>query len=177
MRDTHEGQGGRRRRQARQCNRRTRTLQCHQRTLMHLDFHACVAQFNAQMGDIRLGPRRVDHQLQRAAMIGDHDVIQDTAGFIEEHGVALPARRQARDVTRHKPLQRRGGARSGQAHLPHVRNVEQTRRIAHRMVFGQRALVLHRHGPPGEAHHPRPQPAMQPIQRRGPQRNNGFDRQ
>ena len=72
-----------------------------------------------------------------------------------------------------RALQRCGRTRSAQADLAHMRDVEQPGRAAHRMVFGQRALVLHRHRPAGKAHHARAQAAMQGVQRRGAQSGDG----
>ena len=72
----------------------------------------------------------VDHQEQVAAEIRHHQIVEDAAAVIGELRVALPARRNAKDVLRHQPLQRQrrvldlAGFRP-QLDLAHMRDVEQ----------------------------------------------------
>ncbi len=48
----------------------------------------------------------VDHQEQVIAEIRDHQVVQNAAGPVGELGVALPSRRNRKDVLRHQAFQR-----------------------------------------------------------------------
>ena len=49
--------------------------------------------------------------------------------------------------------------------LPHVRDVEQTGRAPHRLVLGHHPGVLDGHVPAGEVDHPRPERAVNPVER------------
>ena len=49
--------------------------------------------------------------------------------------------------------------------LPHVRDVEQTGGVPHRLVLGHHPGVLDRHVPAGEVDHPRPERAVSLVER------------
>ena len=112
----------------------------------------------------------VDDQQQAVAVVGDHQVIQDAAGLVQEQAVALPARLDAQHVARHQRLQRRRGIGAVQADLAHVRHVEQRRTLPALHVLRHDAGgELHRQLIAGKGHHAAAQPAMQRVQRRGAQ--------
>ena len=111
----------------------------------------------------------VDHQEQMVAGLADDQVVEDAARLVGELRVARAPRRQALDVARHQPLERRRGVGAVQSDLAHVRDVEQGGGGAAMLVLGQDAgRVLDRHLPAGERHHLAAQLAMEIEQRRAP---------
>ena len=81
------------------------------------------------MGDIGRLARGIDHQKQVIAAIGDHQVVQNAARVIGEHGVALPPFGQPRHIDRHQPFQRQRRIRPAQDDLPHMADIEQARGV------------------------------------------------
>ena len=100
------------------------------------------------------------------APIGHHQIVAYAAGLIGEHGIAHPSRGQALNVRRHQRLECRRPAGTANRYLSHMRDVEQRRFLARVQVFGEDAGgILHRHVVPREGDHPRPEFAMQRMQR------------
>ena len=107
------------------------------------------------------------------AEIRHHQVVENAAGVVGELGVALPARRNAKDVLRHQPLQRQRGVLDlagfrPQRDLAHMRDVEQAGGAAGMQVFPEHAGgELHRHVVAGERHHLAAAGHVQRMQRGG----------
>ena len=83
----------------------------------------------------------VGHDDEAIAVIGDHEIVVDAAGFVQQHSVALPAGREALDVAGDELLERLGGASTVEAELAHVRDVEQRGVAARVEMFGHDAGV------------------------------------
>ncbi|MNV78274.1 hypothetical protein D3C71_1717560 [compost metagenome] len=120
-----------------------------------------------QEGQVLVLAGGVDHQEQRVvAQVGDHQVVEDAALLIGEHGIALHAHRQVDDVHRHQAFQGLGRIAAAQDDLAHVRHVEQPRLLTGVQVFLEHAeRVLHRHVVAGERHHACAQFQVQGVQR------------
>ena len=119
-----------------------------------------------QVGQVLVLAGGVDHQEQRVvAQVGDHQVVEDAALLIGEHGIALHAHRQVDDIHRHQAFQGLGGIAAAQGDLAHVRDIEQAGLLAGVQVFLEHAQrVLHRHVIAGERHHARTQFQVQGVQ-------------
>ncbi len=122
---------------------------------------------------------RVDHQKQVVAEIGDHQVVEDAAGFVGEQRIALPADGSARIScgTSHS------SARAASSIFPDFgRNAiwpiwETSNRPALargvQMFLQHPGSVLHRHVVAGERHHFGPARQMQRVQWRLLQERRG----
>jgi hypothetical protein len=95
-------------------------LQGEQGALLEQRLHlATVADVLAQVGQVLVLAGGVDHQEQGVVtQVGDHQVVEDAALFVGEHGIALHAHRQVDDVHRHQAFQRLGGISAAQAIWP-----------------------------------------------------------
>ena len=103
-------------------------------------------------------------------MAGDHQVIENATGFVQEQGVALLAGPQAGDVTGDQGLERRSRLGAMQAELTHVRDVEQGGTLAALSMFGHDAArIVHGQFVAGERHHAGAKTPMQRVQRGGAQ--------
>ncbi|MCY1424468.1 hypothetical protein D9M71_402150 [compost metagenome] len=166
--EMHEGQLCHFRRQARQHVHRLRSLQGKQGAGFEQAVDgAAVADMPAQMGQVLLLAGGVDHQEQGVVTeVGDHQVVEDAAVGVGEHGVALHAHGQVDDIHRHQAFQGTRRIRPAQDDLAHVRDIEQAGRRAGVLVLLEHAeRVLHRHVVAGEGHHARPEFEMQGVQR------------
>ena len=83
------------------------------------------------------------------------EVVEHAAVVLAEHGVLGAAVGELGDVVGEDPLQERLGVGPARLDLAHVRDVEDAGALAHRLVLGPDALVLHRHLPARERHEPR----------------------
>ena len=111
------------------------------------------------------GGCRVDHQQQVFAEVVGDGIVEDVrAGLVAQQAVL--ARPTASDST--LLVDARPAAASRPSHgsrADHVRQVEQTGRLAHRLMLGDdAAAVLDRHVPAAEGHHPRPGGDVQIVQ-------------
>ena len=115
--------------------------------------------------EVRLHPRevlvdfrRIDHQ--QVARVGDaidDQVVDHAAVVVEQKGVLALAHGEPVEVVRQQPVQPCRRARAFGKKLAHVRDVEHPEIAAHRVVLGDDPAVLHRHRPPAEIHHFRPE--------------------
>src|SRR5690606_32623185 len=85
----------------------------------------------------------------------------------EQPGIERLTVGNAGEVVADEPVHRLQRAGALEEHLTHVGDVEESCRLAHREVLGDAALVLDRHVPAGEIHHPGTQLAVDMIQRSG----------
>ena len=143
-----------------------RSLQGQQDALGSLaigDGDAGGLQLAADPGGVGLGAGGVDHQHHLVALaLGArppaavvHDqVVADTAGVVEEHGVAGFAGADAEQIGGHQALEGVLDAIAPQHEHPHVGDVEDAAGLPHRRVLGHQAGELHRHLPTGEGHQP-----------------------
>ena len=105
--------------------------------------------------------RRVDDEPQNAVGFRrprHHQVVDDAAAFVQELGVALPARPEVEDVRGNERLEESGDAcvvRPFKQRLAHVRHVKQTGCLAGVQMLSEDARrVLDRHVVAGERSHP-----------------------
>jgi hypothetical protein len=107
------------------------------------------------MGNVLFLAGGIDHQekgLRPPA--GDNQVIQHTATAVGQQGIGLAVASKADDIRRHQGFQPLRRARARNDDLPHVRHVEQARRLSGMEVFLDDACgVLHRHVVTGKRHH------------------------
>ena len=168
-------------------------LQCQQRTFGHGHHLAAVADVGLQVLHVGVLAAGVHHQEDVAeggarGCVGahHHQVVEQAAAGVGEKRVALLADAQVDHVHRHQAFQRGGGVGAHQAHLAHVRDIEQRRRLAALLVLGHQAAgVLHRHGIAGKGHHAGAQALVQRVQggleqgaaqRAAPRRDRGASR-
>jgi len=119
---------------------------------------------------VLLDVRRVHAEQER--VVGepvDGDVVHDATLFVAHQRIAHAAGTQRGHGAGQQPLGRSHGAGALQPDLPHVRYVEQARRLAHRPVLLDDRGVLHRHREACEHDHARAQAAVDVVQR-GPPR-------
>ncbi|OIQ77767.1 hypothetical protein GALL_405330 [mine drainage metagenome] len=154
-----------------------RPLQREQRLLRQLLDRAARADALAHPRQVLHLARGVDDQevfvavAARTRPVRQHQVVEQSAGLVGEVAVALAAQRQADDVDRDQALERGGRVGAADAHLAHVRDVEQAGAGASRAVLGHHAAgVLDRHFIAGERHHLGTQAQVQLIKRRAQQR-------
>ncbi len=158
--------------QAGQRGDRLRPLQREQRPLGQRLHEAAVAEVRREVAQVGVLAGGVDDEQQVVDALvqaaRDHQVVEDAAGGVREQRVALLPGREADDVAGHQRLERRGGVGAGEPYLPHVRDVEQRRRLAALAVLGEDAAgVVDRHLVAGERHHLRAEVAVQRVQRGG----------
>lgn len=127
---------------------------------------ATAADVGLQVSQVLLLAGGVDDQEQGVlAQVGNHQVVENAALLIGEHGIALHTHWQVDDVHRYQAFQRLGGVSATQNDLAHVRDVEQAGLLAGVQVFLEHAQrVLHRHVVAGERHHACTQFQMQGMQ-------------
>src|SRR5262245_25219499 len=119
---------------------------------------------------IRFLTGRIDDKQQIVSEIGHHDVVKDPTLLARKEGIALSARRQARDVARDEAFKGESGildaARSRiERDLSHMRDVEQTGSSAcMKMLLEYARRILNWHVVPSEGHHPRSQFLVQSMQ-------------
>lgn len=128
---------------------------------------AAITDMLAQVRQVLLFAGGVDHQEQGVVtQVGDHQVVEDAALRVGEHGIALHAHRQVDDIDRYQRLQGAGGIVAAQDDLAHVRDIEQAGLLAGVQVLLEHAQrVLHGHVVAGERHHARAQFQVQGVQR------------
>ncbi len=115
--------------------------------------------------------RRVDDEQIAAALDAvDDQVVDDPALLVGQERVLRPADVDLVDVVREQRLEELPGRRPLDVELAHVRDVEDAAVLTHRPVLGNDALVLHRHLPTGEGHHPRAQRDVALVERSPEQR-------
>ena len=121
----------------------------------HRHVHA-ARQIRLEMGNVVVGAAGIHHQLQHAVETRDHQIVEHTAGLVQEHGIAHPPLGDAGDVCRCQCLDHGIGIVTRQPDLGHVRHVEQAGGIAGGQMFGLDPVgILDRHVPAGERHHAR----------------------
>ena len=162
----HKNQRTDARHQSLQGRYRQRPLQGQQRRIGQRCDLATRADVLLDMFGIRhlAGPVDDDQKVRCAA--GEHEVVQDARVVVKQHAVALAPGCEADDVDRHERLQRRRSVSTGDAELPHVRDIKQTGSGARVQVLGHQAgRVLHRHAVAGKRNHARTQFQVQFVQR------------
>ena len=108
------------------------------------------------MGNVVVGAAGIHHQLKHAVEPRDHQIVEHTAGFVQEHGIAHPPLGNAGDVCRCECLEHGIGIVTRQPDLGHVRHVEQPGGVAGGQMFGLDPVgILDRHIPAGKRHHAR----------------------
>jgi hypothetical protein len=106
------------------------------------------------MSDIGLFAGTVDDEEQIFAAVDEHQVVENSALFIEQQAVALLVQAQVHDIDGHQRFERGGGIGAAQQQLAHVRDIEQAGGLARVQMLGHQALrVLHGHGVAGKRHH------------------------
>src|SRR5215467_6125609 len=104
------------------------------------------------------------------AAICNHQIVQNPAGLVREHRIALPSLREAHDINWDQLFERASGifqaSRSGpQRDLPHMRNVEQASGSTSMQMLAQNtAGILHRHFIARERDHSRAAFDMEAIE-------------
>ena len=81
--------------------------------------------------------------------IGDQ-IVDRAAAIVQQQRVLRPSRLDPVEIVGEHLLEKRQDAGAADVQPPHVRNVEDPRRAAHRQMLGDHSLVLHRHLVPGE---------------------------
>ena len=99
------------------------------------------------------------------ARVGHHQIVENAALGVGEQGVTLPPGAEIDDIGGYQRFHRRGRAFALKAHLPHMRDVEQSGRATRMTVLVENTLVLYRHRVPGERNHAGAQFHMQVEQR------------
>ncbi len=146
-----------------------RALQCQQRQFgAGYDLAACT-DMRGDMGHVRHLAGAVDHYEQVAAMgyiaVDEHQIVQNTAGVVEQQAVALLADRKVDHVHRNQRFQCGRGLWPAKAQLTHVGDIEQAGCMARVLVFGHDpGRVLNRHAVAGKRHHARAEFQMQVVQ-------------
>ena len=90
-----------------------------------------------------------DEQVAVLAPVRD-EVVDDAAAVVGQQRVLGLAGCHPVEIVREHALQERVCPAPPHVHLPHVRDVEQAGRRAHRVHLVDHARVLHRHLPTGE---------------------------
>jgi hypothetical protein len=120
--------------------------------------------------EVGFAVRRVDDQDEPARLDAvDDQVVDDPAALVREQRVLGAAFRHLVDVVREQTLKHRRHLGPLELEAAHVRHVEHPAVLAHREVFRDDALVLHRHLPAGERNHPRTERDMALVERRSKQ--------
>ena len=161
----HEQHVSARRRQARQHVHRRRPLQGEQCPVRQHLYFAPSADMGLEMGQVLFLARGVEDHEQVVAAVGHHQIVDDAAPVVGKNGVAGLADGQFLEVAGHEGLQGRGHVFTTQDDLAHVGDVEQRRVFTRMQVFGDNALVLHRHFVAGNRHHPGAPFAVQGVKR------------
>jgi hypothetical protein len=131
-----------------------RALQRDQRPVVQYIDRDTRGQMRPQMGDVGVLAGRIDDQKQVIPDIGDHQIVQNAARVIREHGVAHAARRETRDIARYQGLECRHPIIAPHTDLPHMRHIEDGGPGARMIVFRQDSRrILHRHFVSGKRHH------------------------
>ena len=105
--------------------------------------------------EVALPVRGVDDQEVAAGLDPiDDQVVDDAARLVRQQGVLRPADLDLVDVVREQRLEQFPGGRPLDVELPHVRHVEHAAVLADGAMLRDDALVLDRHLPSGEGHHP-----------------------
>jgi hypothetical protein len=100
------------------------------------------------------GAPGIDDKMQGALETGNHQVIKNSARFIQEQRVAHPPVLDGTKVCRGEALEKRVCTVASQFDLRHVRYIEKSRTVAAGEMFGFNARwVLNRHVPSSEWHH------------------------
>ncbi len=98
--------------------------------------------------------RRIHHQQQMVAVVGDHQIVEDAAGVVGEDRVTLTADAQVDHVDRHQRFECGRGGGTRESHLTHVRDVEKPGGGARvQVLLDDAGRVLHRHVVTRERHH------------------------
>ena len=119
------------------------------------------------MGEIGVAVAGVDHDEQVVAGIADDQVVEDATVRGGQLGIARAAGRETLQVGGHETLEGRGGARTVEADLAHVRDVEQGGGGAAVLVLGEDARrILDRQFPAREIDHSATELAVEIVQRR-----------
>ena len=100
--------------------------------------------------------------------VEDH-VVDDPAALVRDERVLRLAGLEPVDVVRERRLQQVARGRSLDLELAHVRDVEDARVRAHRLVLRDHALVLDRHLPAGERDHARAECDVAVVEGRPPE--------
>ena len=148
------------RRETREGRRGERSLDRDQRRVVERrQAHAC-RQALANESEVDGLARRVDDEPQDAVgagRAGHHQVVDDSAAFVQELRVALSARREVDDVRGNERFEKGGDARvvgALEQRLAHMRDIEQAGRPAGMQMLGKDAgRVLDRHVVAGERRH------------------------
>ena len=126
----------------------------------------------ADQGEVDLFSRGVDNEPQQAVRPrrpGDHKVIDDSAIFVEQLGIALAAWSEVEKIRGAQRLKKRSNSRVVGAfdqRLTHMRNVEQPSRLAGVKMLGEDpGRVLDRHVVASERRHARAKLDMQSVKR------------
>ena len=93
-------------------------------------------------------------------------IVDDSAGIVEQERVLTLADVQFLDAVGQHRVQPCGSAATANDELAHVRNVEDADVVSDRLMFLDDACVLNRHQPAGERHHLRAAFDVLVIQRR-----------
>ena len=129
-------------------------------------------QLLAQEGEVDFLARGVDHEPQcsfRAERAGDHEVVDDSAAFVEQLGVALTAWRKVEKVRGTQRFEK--GSDDGMVSaldqgLTHVRDVKQPRSLAGLEVLGEHASrIVDGHLVARERRHARAKLDVQGVER------------
>ena len=140
-----------------------------QRTILQaLDLNLARELF-AHDGEVVVLASAIDHHEQAVIIRSSgHQVVDDAALAVEQHGILLPAGLQADEVAGHDLLEGRQRRDAAQPGLAHVADVEQAGVLAGPEVLLHHAIgVLNRQLIAGERHHPPAQRHVGGVQRRG----------
>jgi hypothetical protein len=101
------------------------------------------------------------------AAAGCHQVVDDSAGIVEQHRIAQAAVLEQHQLTRKQRLERLVDPGAGDDQLPHVADVEQSGVAAGPQMLGEDAVILDGHGIARERHHARAMGTVPRIERQG----------
>ena len=137
-----------------------RSLDRDQRRVVERRQAQACGQALANEGEVDSLARRVDDEPQDAVGAGKashHQVVDDSAAFVQELSVALSARREVDNVCGNERFEKGGEARVVRAleqRLAHMRDIEQAGSPASMQMLGKDARrVLDRHVVAGERRH------------------------
>ena len=157
------------RHQPRERVHRARPLQSEQRLLVKVIDRDVVGQMLAQMRDIFIFGRAVDHHVEAVIAPRDYQVIKHPAIIGQQQRVSHPPLAQALHVARQQRLQRARHVNrvrlARKDELAHMADIEQTRRLAHPKMLGHDAFILDRHQIARERDHAASPRAMPGIER------------
>ncbi len=145
-----------------------RPLQREQRHLVALVEHRAVEAAGTRAQLLDHGPPvagiRHDEVAIRAGAVAHH-IVDDAAVLVHEQAVLGPTLGERRELGDERHVECGAGLRAEHDDLGHMREIEQTRSRAHRVMLGEFGGESQRHRPAGELRELRPRGSVRVVQR------------